>query len=150
MSDIPHLIAKFSILQSALSRCNAAYLNCGDQSFPLTCPTMDYVGSAAVLYIGYFTDYLFITVELYVSQVILLPLMIVVAFIWMTFEIRGYQASLKSWPSLAVSISSDWKRSFSKLHVLEERTTKTTQMDASIILEAFGSPAHDDLERPKK
>ncbi len=55
---------------------------------------MDYAGTAAVFYMGYFTDYLFGTVELHVWQVILLSLMIAVAFIWMTFEIRGYQASL--------------------------------------------------------
>ena len=40
MADIPHLIAKLSILQSALSRCNAAELSIGEQCFSPAFRTM--------------------------------------------------------------------------------------------------------------
>ena len=107
MADIPHLIAKLSILQSALSRCNAAELSIGEQCFSTAFRTMDYVIISAVRFMSYITDFLFVPVELYAWQVLVLSLMMVVAFIWMTYEIRGYQASLKSWSSLTDDMFQD-------------------------------------------
>ena len=107
MADIPHLIAKLSVLQSALSRCNAAELSIGEQCLSSAFLTMDYVSSSAVCFMGYITEFLFVPVELYVWQILALSVMIVVAFIWMIYEIRGYQASLKSWSSLTDEMFQD-------------------------------------------
>ena len=52
MADIPHLIAKLSILQSALSRCNAAELSIGEQGFLSAVLAMDYVNSSAGHFMG--------------------------------------------------------------------------------------------------
>ena len=72
MADIPHLIAKLSILQSALSRCNAAELSIGEQCFSPAFRTMDYVNKSAVRFMGYITDFLFVPAELYVWQVLVI------------------------------------------------------------------------------
>ena len=68
MADIPHLIAKLSILRSALSRCNAAELSIGEQSGLRAVLAMDYVTSSAVHFVGYVIEYLFVPVELYVGR----------------------------------------------------------------------------------
>ena len=60
MADIPHLIAKLSILQSALSRCNATELSICKQSFSSAVLAMDYVNSSAAHFMGYVVDYLFV------------------------------------------------------------------------------------------
>ncbi len=114
---------------------------------------MDYVGSSAVRFTGYFTDYLFVPVELYVWQILVLSSMMI-AFIWMTFEIRGYQPSLQSWSSLTDAMFEDGmetrKEAFSTYMRWKREQRKPRRWMPGIILDYFGSPSHDDLERPER
>ncbi len=155
MADIPHLIAKLSILQSALSRCNAADVSIGEQSFSSTVLAMDYVSSSATHFMGYVIDYLFVPVELYVWQILAVSSMIVVAFIWMAYEIRGYQASLKSRPALTDDMFEDgmdtrreafasymrWKR--------EQQRSRRWWLPGVIIDYFGGLSSGDDFQRPQ-
>ena len=152
MADLPHLIAKLSILQSALSRCNAAELSIGEHSFSSAFLIMDYVSRSAVRFMGYIIDYLFVPVELYVWQILELSLMMVVAFIWMTFEIRGYQASLKSWSSLTDSMFEDEmetrREAFASYMPWKREQQRPRRWMPGVIIDYFGSlSSDDDLQR---
>lgn len=46
------------------------------------------------------SDYLYVVVELYVWQAILLVVIVASSFTWMVHELYGYKASLKSWSEL--------------------------------------------------
>ena len=152
MADIPHLIAKLSILQSALSRCNAAELSIGEQSVLPAVLAMDYVTSSAVHFVGYVIDYLFVPVELYVWQILALSLMMVVAFIWMIYEIRGYQASLKSWSSLTDDMFNDEmdnrREAFASYMRWKRQQQRTRSWMPGAIIDYFGSlSSGDDFQR---
>ena len=46
------------------------------------------------------TDYLFVVVEIYTWQAVLLFVGVAGLFTWMVFELQGYKASMKSWSAL--------------------------------------------------
>ena len=76
INHVGNLIAQLTLIQNALSRCNPAKLNCSEHRATSAVFLMDYVTSCAVGLIGYINEFLFVTVELYAWQVILLALML--------------------------------------------------------------------------
>ena len=115
---------------------------------------MDYVSSSAMHFMGYVIDYLFVPVELYVWQILALSSMIVVAFIWMAYEIRGYQASLKSWSALADDRFQDEmdtrREAFASYMRWKREQQRSRRWLPGVIIDYFGSlSSGDDFQRPQ-
>ena len=152
-NHVGNLIAQLTLVQNALSRCNAEKLNCSEHGTTSAVFLMD-VTSSAFGFIGYINEFLFVTVELYAWQVILLALMLAGVFLWMIFEIRGYQASLASWSSLTSDMFEDEmetrKEAFaSYMRWKRGQAQGSRRWIPGVILDYFGSGS-DDFERPQR
>ena len=87
-------------------------------------------------------------------QILALSSMIVVAFIWMTSEIRGCQASLKSWSSLADDMFQDEmdnrREAFASYMRWKREQQRTRRWIPGVIIDYFGSlSSGDDFQRPQ-
>ena len=81
----------------------------------------------------------------------LLSLMMVVAFIWMTFEIRGYQASLKSWSSLTDDMFQDEmdtrREAYASYMRWKKQQESRSRWIPGFIRDCCGSSMRSDFER---
>ena len=87
-------------------------------------------------------------------QILALSSMIVVAFIWMIFEIRGYQASLKSWSSLTDDMFHDEmdnrREAFASYMRWKREQQRTRRWIPGAIIDYFGSlSSGDEFQRPR-
>ncbi len=153
INHVGSLIAQLTLVQNALSRCNAEKLNCSEHGTASAVFLMN-VTSSAFGFIGYINEFLFMTVELYAWQLILLALMLAGVFLWMVFEIRGYQASLASWSSLTSDMFEDETETRKEAFGSYMRWKRGQAQGSSgwipgVILDYFGN-GPDDFERPER
>ena len=155
MADIPHLIAKLSILQSALSRCNAAELSIGKQIGLSAVLDMNYVISSAVHFAGYVIDYLYVPVELYVWQILAMGLVMLTILVMVFFEVRGYRASLRSWSELTDAKFEDEmetrREAFARYLNWKRTQRMRSRWTPGAIIDYFGILRSDDeLHEPRR
>ena len=103
ISHIGSIITQLSLIQNALSRCNAETLNCSGSATSAMTFAMDIAGG----YGEYFGGILFMTVEVQIWQLMLVFCMMTCIGVWVIYEIRGYKASLASWSALTDDLQQD-------------------------------------------
>ena len=104
ISHIGSIITQLSLIQNALSRCNAEQLNCSLCTTSAMDRTADVASGYGEYFNGYFISFLFMSFEMQVWQMILLLCLMGGIVCWTINEVRGYKASLALWSSLTDSM----------------------------------------------
>ena len=144
MADIPHLIAKLSILQSALSRANAEVLfDC--KQIPMT--LLDMVFSI----FGYGIELLFTPIEIRAWQAVAVIFVVMTTLVMCFLEVKGYQASLRAWADLADLLADDEVELRREAYASYLRFKRRRQRPFHRrVLEYFTSPEQEDLVREER